>query len=139
MEYKTEYVLCGMKGVYWWCGYVLFPDVTVEDYPNETYREGNVVGVDTAHLCYIHLTLDEKKKAAEEQIAEIIEEHEKRTKTMTMDNEIEMSLALSLHKYKDANVFFLTDFEEKVFTHAFKMGYQEGRERGFKEGVKDAI
>jgi len=56
-----------------------------------------------------------------------------------MDNEIEMSLAIFLQKYKDGNVFFLTDFEEKVFTHAFKLGYQEGRERGFKEGVKDTL
>lgn len=45
----------------------------------------------------------------------------------------------ALQHYKDSNVFFLTDFEERVFKHAFEMGYEAGRLKGIKEGFCDAI
>lgn len=62
----------------WWCAYVTLPDITNEEYPYETYREGNKVGLDTAHAWNAGMSLDHRHAVAEWQIIEIIEEHEKR-------------------------------------------------------------
>lgn len=45
----------------------------------------------------------------------------------------------ALQHYKDSNVFFLTDFEETIFKHAFEMGYSQGKIDGVKEGFCDAL
>ena len=42
-------------------------------------------------------------------------------------------------KYTDNSPLFLTDFELKVFEHAFRMGYHEGTVDGFKNGVKEIM
>ncbi len=42
---------------------------------NETYREGNVVGVDTAHYYNEGQTLEEKLEDARQQIKDIIREY----------------------------------------------------------------
>lgn len=62
----------------WWCAYVTLDNITREEYPNETYREGNTVGVDTNHIYNEHYTMDEKFEDAKRQIHKVIEAHEKR-------------------------------------------------------------
>ena len=62
----------------WWCAYVTLDNITREGYPNETYREGNKVGVDTNHSYNMHYTMDEKFEDAKRQIHKVIEAHEKR-------------------------------------------------------------
>jgi len=45
----------------------------------------------------------------------------------------------ALKHYLDGNIFFLTDFEETIFKHAFEMGYSQGKIDGIKEGFCDAL
>ena len=62
----------------WWCAYVTLDNITKEEYPNETYREGNKVGVDSNHTYNNGQSMDERFEDAKRQIHEIIEAHEKR-------------------------------------------------------------
>lgn len=66
----------------WWCAYVTLPDITKEEYPYETYREGNKIGLDTAHAWNAGMSLEERRAIAEEQIIEVIEEHERRIESV---------------------------------------------------------
>lgn len=66
----------------WWCAYVKLPDITKEDYPYETYREGNKVGLDTNHIWNEGMSIDQRRAVAEEEIMEVIEEHERRIESV---------------------------------------------------------
>lgn len=70
-----EWELSGTKYSGWWCAYVTLEDITEEEYPHETYREGHEVGIDTNHAYNIGMTLDERRKDAEHQIHEVIRAH----------------------------------------------------------------
>ena len=60
----------------WICAYVnLKGELKEEKYNNETFRELNVIGVDTNHLHNMEQSLESKYKDAERQITSIIEEH----------------------------------------------------------------
>jgi len=65
-----------------WNAYVDLPFVTaicgMGDIGNETYRDGDTVGVDTAHYNNMHMNFDEKEKDAIEQITGVIESYEKK-------------------------------------------------------------
>lgn len=83
-QYKIEYVervdspTIFNKAGGWWCAYVTLDDISDEEYPNETFREGNKVGIDTNHAYNMNMTMDEKFEDAKNQIHAVIEAHEAR-------------------------------------------------------------
>lgn len=79
-RYKIEYVEHVDSPTFggWWCAYVVLDDISSEKYPNETFREGNKVGIDTNHIYNTNMTMDEKFEDAKRQIHAVIEAHEAR-------------------------------------------------------------
>ena len=83
-QYKIEYVehvdspTIFNKTGGWWCAYVTLNGVLADEYPHETFREGNKVGVDTAHTYNMNMTANEKFEDAKNQIHAVIEAHEAR-------------------------------------------------------------
>lgn len=52
-------------------------------------------------------------------------------------NELDDMVKEARLKYTENSPIFLTSFEERVFEHAFRLGYYKGKEDGIKEGVKE--
>lgn len=83
-QYEIEYVeIVRDPTVYnltggWWCAYVTLNGVLADEYPHETFREGNKVGIDTNHAYNMNMTMDEKFEDAKRQIHAVIEAHEAR-------------------------------------------------------------
>ena len=86
-QYKIEYVervdspTIFNKTGGWWCAYVTLNGVLADEYPHETFREGNKVGIDTNHAYNMNMTMDEKFEDAKNQIHAVIEAHEARIPT----------------------------------------------------------
>ncbi len=59
----------------WICAYVKLTGKLDDNYSNETYRELNVIGIDTNHMFNQKQSIEERYKDAERQITEIIGEH----------------------------------------------------------------
>lgn len=57
----------------WICAYVRL-DTPAEDiqYASETFREGNVIGIDTNHAFNVEMNIDEKMEDAKTQINDVI-------------------------------------------------------------------
>jgi len=78
MEYKGYNIeIKGeIKGVQrWYCAYVELEPPFIKGYKNETYRKGNVLGVDTAHSWNEFQTDIEKYYDAIRQIKELIDDY----------------------------------------------------------------
>ena len=70
-----------------WNAYVILPILDlmpISPICNETFREGNVVGVDTGHYGNVGQSLDAKKHDALLQIQHIVDEYEKVMKFSTV-------------------------------------------------------
>lgn len=64
----------------WITAYVRFDEPTNREgeYPTETYNEGDVYGIDTAHLCNEKMAIEEKIQDARTQIKEMILTHDRK-------------------------------------------------------------
>ena len=57
----------------WFTAYVRLLDMNSDaQYGNETFRQGNVIGVDTNHLCNISMSISEKFIDVQRQIEDVI-------------------------------------------------------------------
>ena len=60
----------------WVTAYVRLDNLTSDEYLCETYREGNIIGIDTMHYYNQIMTFDEKVLDAERQIKYLIEDYQ---------------------------------------------------------------
>ena len=60
----------------WVTAYVRLDNPISDEYEYETYREGNVIGIDTMHYCNQKMTFNEKIMDAERQIKLLIEDYQ---------------------------------------------------------------
>ena len=60
----------------WVTAYVRLNNPLPDEYEYETYREGNVIGIDTMHYRNETMTFDEKVIDAERQIKYLIEDYQ---------------------------------------------------------------
>lgn len=64
-----------LKSSRWVSAYVYLENKRRRNLFYETYREGNVIGIDTGHYWNWEMTLEEKYKDAERQITELIKDY----------------------------------------------------------------
>jgi len=76
--HDVTFVKLEMGDMKWICAYVRFdePLNRGEEYPCETYNEGEVYGVDTNHGYNMDMSLEERFEDAKRQITAMIEAHE---------------------------------------------------------------
>ena len=74
--FDVTFLLLEVGNSKWITAYARF-DNPIEDveYASETYRDGEVIGVDTAHFYNLKMTLEEKQIDAEEQMKCLIEDY----------------------------------------------------------------
>lgn len=59
---EIEYKHVAYHGEGWWCAYTTLQNIFKAPYMYETFRDGNIIGVDT--MGYKWMTLDQKKEEA---------------------------------------------------------------------------
>lgn len=75
----TYVVIMESNGERWVNAYVYLDKMVDDTLSNETYREDNVVGVDTMHYYNIGKNLDSKFEDAKRQIKNVIEDYKIKT------------------------------------------------------------